>query len=127
MSADRSDLETIRNHEQRLLLREVRHSREELEKVLADDFCEVGSSGRLFSRQAIIDTMTSESVRELVMTEFEATVLAEDVVLTTFRILRYIQDQVKASSRHSSVWKKRGDSWWMVYHQGTLEPKSETS
>ncbi|MFH0882161.1 MAG: DUF4440 domain-containing protein [bacterium] len=127
MAADRKDIETIRAIEQRVLLREVRHSREELEKILADDFYEVGTSGQLFDRQMIIDTLVSESRRELIMKEFQATVLAEDVILATYRILRLIEDQMKASSRHCSVWKKRDDDWWMVYHQGTLEPKSESN
>ena len=109
--------------EQQLLLSEFRRSRETLENILGEEFYEIGSSGRVFDRQTIIDTMINESRRELVMKEFQATVLAEDVILTTFRILRLIEGEMTASSRHCSVWKKREDHWWMVYHQGTLEPK----
>ena len=127
MAVDRRDIEIIRANEQRLLLPEVRRSREELENLLGEDFYEVGSSGRLFDRQTIMETMITESRRELIMKEFQATVLADNVILTTYRILRLIEDQTTASSRHSSVWKKRGDSWWMIYHQGTLEPKVDPS
>jgi hypothetical protein len=126
MAVGRKDIETIRAIEQQLLLPEVRRSREKLEKILGEDFYEIGTSGKVFDRPTIIDTMITESKRELIMKEFQATVLAEDVILTTFRILRLIEGEMTASSRHCSVWKKRGDNWWMLYHQGTLEPKSDT-
>ena len=125
MAVDRKDIETIRALEQQLLLPEARRSREKLEDILGEEFYEIGSSGRVFDRQTIIDTMITESKRELIMKEFQATVLADDVILTTFRILRLIEGEMTASSRHCSVWKKRDDHWWMVYHQGTLESKEE--
>ena len=127
MAVDRKDIELLRALEQQLLQPEVRRDREKLENILGDEFYEVGSSGRVFDRATIIDTMISESKRELVMKEYQSMVLADDVVIATFRILRLIEGQMTASSRHSSVWKKRGDQWWMVYHQGTLEPLEVTN
>lgn len=44
----------IRALEERLLTPELCRSREELPKLLADDFLELGSSGRTFDREAII-------------------------------------------------------------------------
>jgi len=123
MPANRQDIELIRAYEQRLLEPETRRSREEMLKYLADDFYEVGTSGRLFDLDSILETMSTETERKLVMTEFIATAVAEDVILTTFRIIRYVKDLETASSRHSSVWKKRGNLWQMIYHQGTMEPK----
>jgi hypothetical protein len=117
------EIEVIRGLELSVLRKNVRGSRDELERILADDFYEVGTSGRLFDKESIIENLTQESERTLVMQEFIATSLAKGVVLTTYRIIRKITDQEQATSRHCSVWKKRDDEWEMLYHQGTLEPK----
>jgi hypothetical protein len=43
--------------EEHLLQPEVRHSRDELEKLLADEFVEFGSAGRIYNRQSIIEEL----------------------------------------------------------------------
>lgn len=42
----------LRELEERLLQTDVRKSPEELDQLLADDFVEIGSSGRLFNKKA---------------------------------------------------------------------------
>ena len=122
MSDGMKHIQEVRELENYLLRSDVRGSHEELDRLLADDFYEVGTSGRLFDKTDIIDALVSETPRTLVMQEFIATSLSESVVLTTFRIIRHISDEETRSSRHSSVWRKTEDGWEMFYHQGTLEP-----
>lgn len=47
--------EQLRLLEERLLEPKVRKSKKELEVLLADDFIEFGSSGRMYNKQQVID------------------------------------------------------------------------
>jgi len=52
--------------------------------------------------------------------DFEVKALAPDVVLTTFRVVKY--NEPRSEMRHSlrsSIWKYIDGRWQMVFHQGT--------
>jgi hypothetical protein len=108
------DLETT------LLQPEVRSSREELDKLLADDFMEFGSSGSVYRKSdtlASLTTTTDKVVYEV--SDFEAKELSENFVLTTFKTKRTINNADIVVSLRSSLWKKTGGNWQMFFHQGT--------
>jgi hypothetical protein len=50
----------FRKLEERLLRPDVRSSAEQLDKLLADEFIEFGSSGRVFNKEQIIGTLAYE-------------------------------------------------------------------
>lgn len=108
--------------EERLLHPEVRRSEEDLLNLLANDFVEFGSSGRIFNRQQIIESLThSDTVQtQMVLKDFRAKILAPDVVLTTFYVTKHDEqrEEMKNSLR-SSIWKLIDCRWQMVFHQGT--------
>jgi hypothetical protein len=106
---------------ERLLLRsEVRRSAQ-VSRLLADDFVEFGSSGRIFSKPEIISSLQTEPSVELVASEFAVRRLAADVALLTYRVQRMADPP--AISLRSSLWRKHGEHWQMVFHQGTPVPK----
>lgn len=117
MSAD-SVQEVIRG-ERRLLDREVRRSAEELNRLLDDEFHEIGASGRLWDRASLIGALSLEQglgpVAEI--DEIHAVPLGTDVVLLTYRARGS-----NRTSRRSSVWRYRADGWRLVFHQGTVVP-----
>jgi len=97
--------------EMKLLTRNVRASRVELEQLLADDFSEFGSSGREYSKLEVIDTLVANpelAPEMLAMSEFRTLPLAANVVLATYS---YRQ------SRRSSLWRKDTSGWRLVFHQ----------
>jgi hypothetical protein len=102
--------------EERLLQPDVRKSVEELEILLADDFIEFGSSGRVFNKQQVIERLPNESTIQMTLMDFEVKLLAPDVALTTYRVLKH--KDMKYSLR-SSIWKLKEGKWQMVFHQGT--------
>jgi hypothetical protein len=114
------DYTSLKEHlctlEKRLLQPEVRKSPEELDILLADDFLEFGSSGRIYNKQQVIDGLANETRIEMTLMDFEIKLLAPDVVLATYRVLKH--KDMKYSLR-SSIWKLNGDKWQMVFHQGT--------
>ncbi|MDZ8034490.1 DUF4440 domain-containing protein [Nostoc sp. DedSLP04] len=95
--------------------------------LLADEFIEFGSSGRVFNKQQIIESLQNESIQPLtqrLITEFKTLVLATGVVLVTYRIVRHISDKQPVHSLRSSIWKLNNERWKMIFHQGTLVRES---
>ena len=58
--ADAAVTETLRTLEQRLLTPAVRASREQAGALLADDFFEIGRSGRTYDKQQMLDALIAE-------------------------------------------------------------------
>jgi hypothetical protein len=99
----------------------VRGSPERLAVLLAEDFVEFGSSGRVFNRTEIIAALAKETATKRSLTEFKATMLSEDVALVTYRATRRSTgDAAAVSALRSSIWRRRDGRWQMVFHQGTL-------
>lgn len=110
--------------EQALLTPEVRESRAALESMLAPEFCEFGSSGRVFDRAAIVSALEQESDDfrsrgEPDVQAFKCTRLGPEAALVTYRIVR----AGSPASLRSSVWVLQHGQWMMVFHQGTRAPQ----
>ncbi|MEI6285539.1 MAG: DUF4440 domain-containing protein [Bacillota bacterium] len=105
-----------------LLASEVRSSREKLDVLLADDFKEFGSSGEEYSKQDILEQLpeaTKIASVEFLVSDFQVQQLAEDIVLATFTTDKKMPDNSRVVSLRSSIWRKTGKGWQMVFHQGT--------
>ncbi|TDQ36600.1 DUF4440 domain-containing protein [Aureibacillus halotolerans] len=105
----------IRSHEEALLTNAIRTSPEGLSALLADEFFEFGSYGRIWTKaDFLVDGGIGE--RTIDLNDFSIRKLADDVVLATYRI------HDKTTHKHSlrsSIWKHNHDEWQMVFHQGT--------
>jgi len=110
----------IRALEARLLEPEVRASPAELERLLADDFLEFGSSGRVYGRRDVIDALPGRSEARFTLEELRVRPLGPGVVLATYRLLRAATPPEAArSSLRSSIWRREGKRWRLAFHQGT--------
>ena len=82
-------LETqLRRSEEALLEPAVRRNRERVEKLLAEDFLEFGSSGRVWTRDQIFDLLATETYTPFTIEDFACVLLSEDVALVTYRAVR---------------------------------------
>jgi len=115
------ELETILHDlEKRLLQPEVRHSPDELDRLLPDEFVEFGSSGIVYDKMSIIDSLGEESGIRITITNFTVTSLAADVALATYRAVFHSErSESTHHSLRSSIWKLIEGSWQVVFHQGT--------
>ncbi|MFC4173522.1 DUF4440 domain-containing protein [Microvirga sp. GCM10011540] len=105
-----------------LLRPEVRASRDALSKLLANDFVEFGSSGRVYDRDQVIEGLNQESSYPApgrMTYEFSVRRLSEVVALVTYRVSRRMPDGEEFQTRRSSIWQLIGGRWQMVFHQGT--------
>ncbi len=108
--------EQIRLLEERLLLPEVRASPEALADLLADDFLEFGSSGRVYEKQQVIAALQEEIPQKVWVRDFQVRLLAPGVVLATFRSVGAAGSR---SSLRSSIWMLEDGRWRLKFHQGT--------
>lgn len=125
METERSQPELLRQLEERLLQPEVRRSAQDVADLLADEFVEFGSSGRVFNKQQMLESLQHEEPTQRSMTEFRSTLLAPGVILTTYRVVRLNRsDAPPLSSLRSSIWRLQDGRWKMVFHQGTPAAES---
>ncbi|OGS00873.1 MAG: hypothetical protein A3G41_00670 [Elusimicrobia bacterium RIFCSPLOWO2_12_FULL_59_9] len=108
----------LRPLEKRLLDPEFRKSAAEVADLLADDFVEFASSGRVYAKAQILDALRTASPSRFSLRDFKAVLLATGVAMTTFRLIRH--DRPPAHSLRSSIWRLADGRWQMAFHQGTL-------
>ncbi len=96
-------------------------TKEDIENQMCDEFCEVGASGNVYTKQDVIETLLEryndtdyQDIWEA--KDFELTTIAPDNYLLTYVL---IQDKTRAT-RRSTLWRKVGGNWKILYHQGTV-------
>ncbi|WP_241840518.1 DUF4440 domain-containing protein [Fictibacillus sp. S7] len=109
--------EQMRELEESHLRPDVRTSFEKLDELLADDFMEFGSTGSPIRKE---DCLTGDlDVDDFSLLNFEARLLAPDIVLTTYIIRNRTKDR---NTLRSSLWKHMEGRWQLYFHQGTVTP-----
>ncbi|WP_199100002.1 nuclear transport factor 2 family protein [Dyella sp. ASV21] len=111
------DLET------RLHQWQIRADEQALRQLLAEDFFELGVSGAVWTREAVIEALRGEAFSPREVSDFRVTRLADGVALATYRVHRHATPQrPAAASLRSSIWCHRDGRWQMQFHQGTPLP-----
>lgn len=94
--------------------------RSDFERMTAEDFWEVGASGKRYSRALVLDTLEERYATphedNLEAFGFYCRKLAEDVYLLTYT-LRQPEDRW---TRRATIWQRSESGWQIVYHQGTI-------
>lgn len=93
----------------------------DFERMTADDFWEIGASGRRYSRDWVLDELdrryANGPYHDVWETSgFEVRKLAEDVYLLTYTL---IQDKTRVT-RRTTIWRRSAEGWKILYHQGTI-------
>jgi len=110
----------IKNFETELLQPEIRKSTERLDELIADEFTEIGESGKQYNKRDIFDALPKQSGIKFFLSNFKATEISFDVVLATFELEKEISESgEKIMSLRSSIWKNKDGRWQIIYHQGT--------
>lgn len=118
----------LRALEESHLRAEVRSSPEAMLSLLAEEFVEIGSSGRIFDRAAALEAASSHSVSRSRVDDFVVRPLAGGAVLATYRLSTWSEAAaVPRVTLRSSVWVLRGGRWVLAFHQGTPAASGDTS
>jgi hypothetical protein len=115
---------TLRRLEEQLLAPEVRGSRAAAGALIGDDFIEFGSSGSVYDKAAILAGLEEERDEGIAIerqtTDWRVRELGPDVALLTYRVRRReAPDGAWEASLRSSIWRRTGSGWRMIFHQGT--------
>jgi hypothetical protein len=113
----------LRSCEEALLDPAVRRDRARVAAFLADDFEEFGSSGKAWSREAILELLATEPYQPPTMEDFKCHWISDGVVLVTYRTVKIdSQSGQSAAALRSSIWTKNCGEWRVRFHQGTKVP-----
>jgi ribonuclease HI len=104
----------------------VRRDRNRVAALLAPDFIEIGASGRLWTREAILDLLATEDYTPPKLEDFACHPIAADIVLVTYRTTRTdpASGRIQTTLR-SSLWIRQAKTetqpprWTVRFHQGT--------
>ena len=119
------DTAMFRELEERLLQRDVRSSAEEIAKLLADEFIEFGSSGRVFNKHHVIEALRGERSPARTADGLTVRWLTKYVALVAYRTVSRISTTgEQRRTLRSSIWKRIDGRWQMIFHQGTAMGRS---
>lgn len=108
------------NLEQTLVEPQTRSSYDLLNKLLHDDFCEYGSSGKKYVKSDITERLPETVEHSVyVIEDYAVKQLSDDCVLVNFKTDRTDPDGTKVLSFRTSIWKLTNGQWQMFFHQGT--------
>jgi len=120
------DLRAHRIHlEQELVAAQKRRDFAAVEALLADDFHEIGSSGRFFSKADTLRAVSEVQIVECTFDHFQFLPVDDKCVIVMYlATARRTQDGREHLNRawRSSIWVKRGDAWQVLFHQATVVP-----
>jgi len=89
--------------------------------LLADEFLEIGSSGRLLDQEAVIESAAREPPFQWRIDDFAVRPIGRGVALATYRLSAWSTSEGDARvTRRSSLWVQRAYRWVLLFHQGTL-------
>jgi hypothetical protein len=115
---------TLQKLEESLLTPEVRASRDATDALLTDDFVEFGSSGTVYDKASILAALQEERAEGAHIarrtSDWDVRVLSADAALLTYRVERREAPAERwSASLRSSIWRRTGSRWRMMFHQGT--------
>jgi hypothetical protein len=112
-------LEELKKHEPIFHRPEFGTTRQDFERMMEDNYWEVGASGRRYSMEYILDVLEERFKNpqqdEWETKDFYCLELAKNTYLLMYTLI-----QGERITRRATIWRKHGNDWKIVYHQGTI-------
>ncbi|MBU2809138.1 nuclear transport factor 2 family protein [Acidithiobacillus ferrooxidans F221] len=118
------DVTSLRALEEALLDQIVRQSPSRLSDLIADDFVEFGASGRVYTKQDVLDASSRLPDVVTPLGAFEVLVATADMAFVTYRSTIRDDDGTVREALRSSLWVLRDGRWQIRFHQGTSADRS---
>jgi hypothetical protein len=114
-------METIIKLEILLHQHEIRGNTKNLEALIHPSFQEIGYSGKCYTKKEVLKALASQKNTPNIHTEdFSVTPISSTVALLTYKSANIEADgTLTKQALRSSLWKKSGDKWQIVFHQAT--------
>jgi hypothetical protein len=99
---------------------ELGTTRRDFEGMTAEDFWEVGASGRRYSREYVLSVVAGRHgdnppIDVWSATDFHCRQLSGDVYLLTYTLF-----QGERTTRRATIWQQGPAGWRAIFHQGTI-------
>ena len=117
-SAPDDDPTALEALETSLWREETRYDRAHIDRVLADDFVEIGRSGRVWTREAITSLPRAPIDAVLPLPGFSVRRLGQDIALATYES-RVQREGAFERAHRCSLWSRTDGRWRLRFHQAT--------
>ncbi|MFY9934441.1 MAG: nuclear transport factor 2 family protein [Streptosporangiaceae bacterium] len=114
-----ADVAEVLRLEGELQTADCRRDRARATALLAEDFTEVGASGRVWDRPSTLELLGAEGRDKPVI---EVHGLTGRAVGEGFVLVHWVSDCGGRRARRTSLWRRDAAGWRLVHHQGTLLP-----
>jgi len=99
---------------------ELGTSKEIFENMITADYWEVGASGKVYTKEFIIQTLIERYSKpyfeEIEIKNFSCQEIENNSFFITYEL---VQNKTR-HTRRLTIWKKIESSWKALYHQGTI-------
>jgi hypothetical protein len=113
-------IDTLIELELKCLKPEVRASSDELDKLLAEDFLEIPSTGLAYDKAQALERIPYEDSPIYNLQEFKLRHLSDSVGQLIYKAtIQRANEELISYSVRSSIWQLNGKNWQMLFHQGT--------
>ncbi len=112
-------LEALKPLEPLIYVANAGASREHFEALLAPEFWEIAASGKRYSREYVINTLEERQQKPFKQAWHTSDYFLQPLA-NQFFLLTYTLHQPTRISQRTSLWRSVGDTWQLVYHQGTV-------
>lgn len=118
MAVEEDEIGRVLELERELQTKGCRSDPGRLRTVLAPESREIGASGRVWDREAMIDHLQTEGLKmpEIGITALSGRRLVDDLILVT-----WVSDRAGRRRRawRTSLWRSAANGGQLVHHQGT--------
>jgi hypothetical protein len=116
-NAKADELEKIHALEIALHEPQVRKDIKKLDRLIADNFYEIGASGKVYDKNNILARLPLEQNYEIYgkVINFEIAHISENLIRANYTL-----EEKTKRTRRTSIWQRHHNNYQMIFHQGTL-------
>jgi len=99
---------------------EVRNSKTKLNILLSDQFNEIGASGKMFTKNEVIEYILKSKQIKIMTYDYKLFKLSSSIMQLIYKEKSQLDENNYRYTLRSSLWKMYGNNWKMIFHQGTV-------